>query len=159
MGIIAAGPAVNLLVAFIVFAGLQLVQGRSVLLPIVTRVIPHSAADVAGFRVDDRILTAEGTPTEYFDDLRPALQAAAGRILTFRVDRGGSTINLSAHLGSLNHDGRAVGFLGIETNHRVFVSETPAAALRSATGKTWHAVSDTVAGVARGDDRPWCSEL
>ena len=87
MGIIAAGPAVNLLVAFIVFAGLQLVQGRSVLLPIVTRVIPHSAADVAGFRVDDRILTAEGTPTEYFDDLRPALQAAAGRILTFRVDR------------------------------------------------------------------------
>ena len=149
MGIIAAGPAVNLLVAFIVFAGLQLVQGRSVLLPIVTRVIPHSAAAVAGFRVDDRILTAEGTPTEYFDDLRPALQVAAGRILTFRVDRGGSTINLSAHLGSLNHDGRAVGFLGIETNHRVFVSETPAAALRSATGKTWHAVSDTVAGIAR----------
>ena len=57
--------------------------------------------------------------------------------------------NCSAHLRFLKHDERAVGFLGTETNHRVFVSETPAAALRSATGKTWHAVSDTVAGIAR----------
>ena len=69
MVIIAAGPAANLLMAFVVFAGLQLAQGRSALLPIVSQVLPSSAADVAGFKVGDRILTAGNSPIATFDDL------------------------------------------------------------------------------------------
>lgn len=149
MAIIAAGPAVNLLVAFVVFAGLQLAQGRSALLPIVTQVLPSSSAEIAGFKVGDRILTAGDAPVETFDDLRPALQAAAGNVVKFRVDRSGSGVILSAHLGSLDLDGRIVGLLGIKANRRGFLSETPAEVLKAATGKTWHAVSDTVAGIAR----------
>ena len=54
MAIIAAGPAVNLFLAFLVFAGLLAVQGKPELLPIVSNVVPHSSADGAGFRVGDR---------------------------------------------------------------------------------------------------------
>ncbi len=97
----------------------------------------------------DRISTAGDTPIETFDDLRPALQAAAGKVVTFRVDRYGSGVVLSAHLGSLDLDGRIVGFLGIEANRRAFLSETPVEALSAAIRKTWHAISDTVVGIAR----------
>ena len=147
MAIIAAGPAVNLFLAVVVFAGLLVIQGKPELLPGVSHVVPHSPAEDAGFRIGDRISLVESTPIEFFDQLRPVLQASAGKILAFTIIRDGSTIDVSASLSSRSVESRQVGFLGIQSVKRTYARISVIEATAAAVGKTWQAITDTIGGI------------
>ena len=149
MAIIAAGPLTNLLVAFLVFAGLFAIQGRPAFLPITTDVVAHSAAEAAGFETGDRILTVQGEPVHVFDDIGPTLQASAGKTLRIEVSRSGHTVDLRPTLGSITlGDGRTVGFLGIQANKRTYVSVGFSDAVSTAASKTWGTITDTIHGIS-----------
>ena len=84
---------------------------------------------------------------------RPATSAAGGcrqrRDVQSRPKRlGCRPVRPSRQLGPGRPD-RRFPRIKIKANRRAFLTETPAEALNVATGKTWHAVSDTVVGIAR----------
>lgn len=148
MAIIAAGPLTNLLVAFLVFAGLLAIQGRPAFLLITTAVVPHSAAESFGFQMGDRIVAVQGEPVHVFDDIRPTRQASAGRTLRVEVSRGGGTVDLRPTLGSITlGDGRTVGFLGLQANKRTYVRLGFGETVSTAASKTWSTTIDTIHGI------------
>jgi regulator of sigma E protease len=92
--IVAAGPIANFLLAIAIYTGTFYIHGRAILLPIVDSVVAGSAAEAAGFRVGDRIVSISGTNIESFEDMQRIVQAASGTPLVFSIDRSGKTVDL-----------------------------------------------------------------
>ena len=94
--IVAAGPIANFLLALAVFALLFATFGRPITAPKVDAIAPGSAAEAAGFRVGDLILSIDGAPVETFSDMQRVVSSSAGRPLSFEVIRDGRQLSLTA---------------------------------------------------------------
>jgi regulator of sigma E protease len=94
--IVAAGPIANFVLAIAIFSGIIYLHGRAILLPVVESVAPDSAAEAAGFKPEDRIVSIDGTRIDSFEQMQRTVQAANGVPLVFAVERGGKTIELVA---------------------------------------------------------------
>ena len=67
----AAGPAANLILAIILYAGLAGAIGEISFLPVASSIEPGSPAAIVGFQSGDRITSADGTPVARFEDPPP----------------------------------------------------------------------------------------
>src|SRR5918995_3869210 len=72
---VAAGPIANFLLAILVFAGLFYANGRHVLAPRVDAVQAGTAAERAGFKADDVIVSINGRAIESFSDMQRIVSA------------------------------------------------------------------------------------
>lgn len=104
-----AGPAMNILLAFVVMTGVFLFGGRVVDDGwTVSEVLPGSAAAAAGIRPGDRVLEMAGSDIRDFADIAQVADDHAGAQVDFLVDRGGEEIVLTAQLSwGLNATGAA----------------------------------------------------
>ncbi len=87
-----AGPAMNVVLAVVVFAGLFMV-GIEVphlpdLPPVVGAVEAGSSAEQAGLLPGDRVLALDGKPVESWMDVATGLAYSPGRPVRLRVERG-----------------------------------------------------------------------
>ena len=94
--VVAAGPAANFLLATVIFAGLLMVLGETILPPRIAQVSPQSAAARAGFQPGDLITALDGRSTASFDEVQRYVRIRAGDPIRFGVDRGGQPIELTA---------------------------------------------------------------
>jgi regulator of sigma E protease len=94
--VFAAGPMANFILALFLYAAIFWVTGERTVAPRVDKVVPQSAAEAAGFKAGDLILSINGDAISSFDDLRRITSAQAGSPMAFVVDRGGAKINLNA---------------------------------------------------------------
>lgn len=69
----------------------RVVQGPYVYPPVATQIIPRSAADDAGFRAGDIIISVDGTMIYAFDQLRMAVEGSEGATLDLEVWRDGES--------------------------------------------------------------------
>lgn len=94
MGIIAAGPVMNVLVAvllfFVSYGWIGIPQPSLV----VDSLVPGYPAAQAGMRPGDRVVSIDGQRLTEWNDLRQAVQPAAGRPLAFVVERDGRRVTL-----------------------------------------------------------------
>src|SRR5690349_3368545 len=79
---------------------------------VVVHVEPGTAAEQAGFKPDDRVLSQNGVVLDDFDQWRDWLEARPGQVVEFQVRRGADTLKLSTILSSRERGGRHVGYLG-----------------------------------------------
>jgi regulator of sigma E protease len=149
MAIIAAGPLANILVAIAIYAGIFMVQGMPVFLPIASSVIPGSPAALAGFHAGDRIIGVNNIAVTSFDTLRPILEGNPGKSMEFSVDRHGTILGLSATLTSEPAGSREVGYLGIWSNVASREKMGPGLAIFTASERTWQVVTQTFQGIGR----------
>ena len=149
MAIIAAGPVANILVAIAIYAGIYMVQGMPIFLPVASSILPETPAAIAGFHAGDRILAVDHRPVATFDALRPLLEGNPGKEMDFSVEREGNVINLSAVLQSKPSGNRQVGYLGIWSNVASREKMGFAEAVVSASERTAQAVSQTFQGIGR----------
>jgi regulator of sigma E protease len=92
---IAAGPGMNVLVAFVLFFAVYATGAPSQTPSTeVAQVEAHSPAAAAGLRAGDRIVAVDGHPTHTFAQVSSRIQASRGRPITVTVDRGGTTTTL-----------------------------------------------------------------
>lgn len=117
--VVAAGPIANFLLAILLFATIFVFVGVSVTAPRVDEVIPGGAAEAAGFKAGDLIVSIDGTPVESFNDMQRIVGASADTELTFVVDRGGGQMTLQATPGRRELTDRfgnklRVGVIGIK---------------------------------------------
>ncbi len=94
--IVAAGPIANFILAIVIFSLVFMVFGRQETAPRVDQVSVGSAAERAGFKPGDLVLSIDGSPVESFADMQRIVGINAGQPLAFRVERGGTELGLTA---------------------------------------------------------------
>lgn len=89
---ILAGPVANYAIGFLLLVVFFAAYNYRPLPPIrVMEVASGSPAEQAGLKKDDLIVGTSSAAFERLDDLREAIQRTDGAPITFRVDRGGET--------------------------------------------------------------------
>jgi regulator of sigma E protease len=96
MAIVAAGPVANYLFAALIFATIFAVHGKDVAAPVIGEVAAGSAADEAGLRSGDRVVSMNGTAVDDFEDIREFVQLNLDQEIAITFARDGSTQTVHA---------------------------------------------------------------
>ena len=103
--VIAAGPGVNYLVAFLIIAALYASHGFLDLTTTRVEVIPGGPAAAAGLQTGDQVVAVDGVAVESFDDLRRELQkpgAAAQRSVEVLRDGARQAFTVQPQNGTIS---------------------------------------------------------
>ncbi|MFI7060897.1 M50 family metallopeptidase [Kribbella sp. NPDC050124] len=143
--VMASGPLVNVVIAFMLFGGLFMLYGASVAQTTVATVtdcvIPASQATAdrkcesgdqvspaktAGFQVGDRIESFNGTQITSWDQLTPLIRANTDKAATIVVERNGQQVTLQTKtiINQVRDEAGSdkivsVGFLGVSPEMKV----------------------------------------
>jgi regulator of sigma E protease len=95
--VITAGVVMNLLLALLIFWGVNYFQGKQIITTTtIGYVEPGSAVDSLGFRADDKILAINGRPVENWDDLRTDIFVnTIGQNVTVKFERNNTTESIT----------------------------------------------------------------
>ncbi|KZE15380.1 MULTISPECIES: M50 family metallopeptidase [Sphingomonas] len=123
--IVAAGPAVNLLLAVLILGGFAAAYGVDRTPATVGGVVQGSAADRAGLQPGDRIAALDGRTIETFSDLSFYTAMHPGERVTVEYLRGGAAQKTDAVIGSVVQRDRfgneaKIGRFGIERGPPVY---------------------------------------
>jgi regulator of sigma E protease len=94
--VVAAGPVANFVLAIAIFAIIFTTVGKQTTSARVDTVQPGSAAQVAGFKPGDLVLTINGEKIESFSDMQRIVSISAGEPLTVEVERDNTQVTLKA---------------------------------------------------------------
>src|SRR5437763_14763231 len=83
--IVVAGPLANFLLAIAIYACLFMIFGKPSTSPRVDAVQPGSAAEAAGFKPGDLVLTINDRAIESFSDMQRIVSTSAGDELVFAI--------------------------------------------------------------------------
>lgn len=120
--IVAAGPIANFLLAIALFAGTIYFAGRPMLTPRVDQVVAGGAAERAGIRAGDLVVSIDGKPIESFGDIQRAISTRPGERIDMVVDRAGSSVAMavtpdlveqSSQLGK-----QRIGIIGVQASSK-----------------------------------------
>jgi regulator of sigma E protease len=150
--IVAAGPAVNFLVAIAILAGFAVAFGDIRNPPVVAALMPGSPAAQAGLQPGDRVTAIGGRGVDRFDDMARYVRLRAGE--TVRIDFLRSERRMSRAITVATDRQRdrfgnefAFGRLGIAGGRPLLVPvawwQAPGVGLRQ-TGEAVRAISDTL---------------
>lgn len=152
--IVFAGPAINFIFAIFVYAALFSLVGQPFTPPVVGDVVQGSAAESAGLRSGDRILSADGTGIQRFEELRSyvALRAEtpiALRVLRDNAEIGVTVVPLRVDVPDGAGGTQKLGQIGIRTSGIDFVRHDPGTAVVQAVRETWLVVANTFTYLGR----------
>jgi regulator of sigma E protease len=133
----------------VLFAGLFIVIGEPVPLPVVGAVLPDSAASRAGLMVNDRILTVAGQPIATFEDLQRVITAHPAETLKMSIQRAGADQQLDVTTESKTSGGHQVGLLGVRGGALEYRHVSVPAALLGGVTQTWNITAETFSGLAQ----------
>ena len=145
--IIAAGPAANLVLAFVLFLGLFAVNGQVLVEPVLSQVLAGAPAAQAGLRPGDRILRLGGVKISDFGDLQQAVVTHPAAALPVVYQRGGRTVQTVIHIGSRAAGGQTIGWLGVEGDKDVTKRLGPLGAVQAAANVTFSGIRQTLHGL------------
>lgn len=151
---IAAGPAMNFLLATLLFALLVGLKGHMEITNRVAGVVPGSPAQAAGIVAGDRIVAIDGQPVQYFSQLARIIRESGGRRLQLTVEgpRGTRAVEVAPAL----EGGRWI--IGVEPDpNPVYIPVSPVGALRDGVQLTWLVTQGMFGAVGRwltGQEQP-----
>jgi regulator of sigma E protease len=158
--IVAAGPIANFILAIVIFAVVFTFYGKQATPARVDTVQPASAAETAGFKPGDLIVTINGRKIETFTDMQRIVSTHAGDPLDIAVDRGGQQIEVKAtpkltemkdNFGNVHR----IGVLGITGAREPPVPVDPLTAVKLGVEETWFVIDRTlsyIGGVVVGKE-------
>lgn len=133
--IYAAGPVMNVVLAFGLFASVGLATGSPTTDPIVGTVSPEHPIQESVIEEGDRILSIAGEEVDEFVDISSIVEDRAGDVVDVKVSRDGETVEDAVQIGE--QDGS--GVLGV----RVQVEHGLGQSVKYAVSNTW-LVIDTI---------------
>lgn len=156
--IVAAGPAINFVLAVLILAGFAYAYGVSTTPPIVGMVQPGSAATAAGVEVGDRIVSIGGRGIDTFDDIASYSRLRPGETVALLVERAGASRTLDVTIGERRERDRfgnefRVGLVGIGAvapiRQPVSLLEAPMIGVER-TGEIVGMMADTIGQIITG---------
>jgi len=158
--IVAAGPIANFILAIVIFAAVFTLYGKQATPARVDTIQPASAAEAAGFKPGDLIVTINGRKIETFTDMQRIVSTHAGEPLDIEVDRTGQRIPIKAtpkltemkdNFGNMHR----IGVLGITGAREPPVRVDPLSAVKLGVEETWFVIDRTlsyIGGVVVGKE-------
>jgi regulator of sigma E protease len=137
-----AGPAVNLVFAFLLFTILFVVATTRDT-NVIGQVLSKSPAAAAGFRNGDKVLRVDGTAVKP-KDIPARIRATGGRPFSVLVDRSGRRVSVGPIRARLDQGAYRIG-IAIES--RTGAGESVPAAARDSVKLTWDVTAGTVRGL------------
>lgn len=153
-----AGPGANYLFAIAIFASIFYFIGKIDFPPVVGEVIAGGAAEQAGIKAKDKIVSVNGKKVESFEDVRREVELNTNDKVAVELERDGKKINLSFPLKkvSINQekslDKTEKPMLGIRSVNIIEVQKTDISmlsAFKSATKEVWDITEMTLRGVGQ----------
>lgn len=165
--IVAAGPIANFLLTIAIFTASFYFLGRPVTEARVDTIVAGSAAEAAGFRIGDVVLSIDGSEVESFSDMQRTVRISPDTPLNFIVRRDGREVGVVAtprrqeirdNFGQTHR----IGMLGVsrsetspaDVRHR---SYGPVEAFVGGVKETWFVIDRTFAfigGLIAGTESP-----
>jgi regulator of sigma E protease len=141
IAVIFAGPAMNILVAFVIFVIVYSTGAPSNLASTKVAVVERNTpAAAAGLQVGDRLIAVNGHKATTFDAVSKLIRSSHGRPITVTVDRGGHVLTLGPR-STKKVSGRWIfGFIPSAQ----LVSYPLGTSTRLAVDDCWHVVTGTV---------------
>jgi len=158
--IVAAGPIANFILAIVIFATVFTLYGKQATPARVETIQAASAAEAAGFKPGDLIVTINGRKIETFTDMQRIVSTHAGEPLDIDVDRAGQRIPIKAtpkltemkdNFGNMHR----IGVLGITGAREPPVRVDPLTAVKLGVEETWFVIDRTlsyIGGVVVGKE-------
>jgi regulator of sigma E protease len=146
--VVAAGPIANFILAMVLFAGLFIVLGTPVSLPVVGAVLPNSAASRAGLMVDDRIISIGGETIHTFEDVQHVITIHPAETLPVVINRDGADQTVEVTTDSRISAGHQVGLLGVRGGAMEYRHISVPAAIWGGVTQTWTITAETFSGLA-----------
>ncbi len=156
--IVAAGPAINFLFAILVYLALFSTYGQPQTPPVIAAVVEGSAAEAAGIRAGDRVISIESGRVRRFQDIASYVSIRPDQPMAVEIERGGELVTLTVTPQSHQLEDRfgnraRVGQLGIRSGDieiaELAPHEAAAAAVRQ-TGDTVKMMVVTLGQLIRG---------
>jgi regulator of sigma E protease len=152
--IVAAGPITNLIFAVLVFCGFLVAFGEPQTPPVVAGVAPGSAAQAAGLRAGDRILSVDGDKVERFEDIARLIVLRGGEQVRLGIERGGvasevvATPKSEVDRDQFGNEAKK-GVLGVARGPVVVEPIAAARVLPAAVRQTWQVIEMSVEGLVQ----------
>ena len=151
--VVLAGPAANFLLAILIFAAFFTFVGAP-RTNVVGGIVAKSAAEQAGIRSGDRIISIDGRDTPTFGDISSVVLLRPDENVVVRIDRAGTVRDVVIKLGSaMVEDGTnrkvRAGVLGINSTTQVGKPVPLAQALPMAVGQTARTTGALVDGLVQ----------
>jgi len=153
--VVAAGPLFNFILAWLLFWGLLLVEGRFEMLPVIGQVQKDSPAELAGLRAGDTVSSIGGTPVTNWDELAMAIRAGGVRPveLTVARDGGSQRITVTPSIRTVKNlfgEQEKVPLVGIVASGKTRAVPLGAgSAAGEAVRQTWNVVAITYTGLLK----------
>ncbi len=156
--IVAAGPAINFLFAIAILATFAFVHGESRTPAVAGIVEQGSAADAAGIRVGDRILSFNGRAMDTYTDMVMYTRIRPDEPVDVVIDRDGRRLEIQTRIGAVMEDDGfgqkfRVGRLGIGAGdpvvERVGLLRAPVVAVER-TGQIVRTMVETLGQIVSG---------
>ncbi len=154
--IVFAGPAANFIFGIFAMALMFMILGQQVGEPVVGKVMPQSAAEEAGLKAGDRLVSINDQAIERFDDIKRLVMLLGVSPLSVVIDRDGAAIDLilTPHIVERKNilgDMERVPVLGVaaDPDKIKMISHTPISALAASVHETHSMVSSTLIGIGQ----------
>ena len=152
--IVLAGPITNLLFAVLILAGFTMAYGKAVVPPVVGEVQAGSAADKAGMRVDDRIVSIRGHAVDSFLDVRLEVGQNPGEPMDVVVVRNGQPVSIAVSAAVKVESDRfgntqKIVFLGVGPKSYEIIRVGPLEAVADGVRQTGSIISMMVNGIGQ----------
>jgi regulator of sigma E protease len=133
--IVLAGPVMNLLIAFSIFFGFNVMYGRVFAPPVIAAFANPSPAQAAGMRIGDRIVSIDGDPITNFGQIAEKVGPFAGDFLTIVVTRDSKPFTVRLQIATYEHHDEfgndiKIGRIGIGAANPQIVHSSPLDAAR-----------------------------
>ena len=156
--IVVAGPLANFLIAIGIFMTFFAAYGEPRTPTVVAAVAEKSAADRAGIKAGDTIVSIEGQRVDRFEDISPIVSIRPGETLALEVQRAGKLLPMQVTPDAVTERDRfgnefRKGLLGIVATDRVIVPLAPGEVVGAAfrhTGEIVTMMVDTLGQVLTG---------
>lgn len=152
--IVAAGPIANFILAITIFASIYMAYGKPDLLPVVSAVVEGSAAEKGGVEKGDRILSINGKPLSYFEDLKWTVRRNPDMPLVLGIEREGKDVEATVtpvYVDDVNEFGvefrepRIGVAIASDENTYVLRRLGPGESVVEAVNRTYKILYDTIA--------------
>ncbi|MDP3427777.1 MAG: M50 family metallopeptidase, partial [Humidesulfovibrio sp.] len=159
MAVVAAGPLANFLLAWGLFWALFASQGQMGLAPVIDQVLPDTPAAQAGLAPGDTVLSVDGHPIIFWEDLTELVQASDGSTLVLELKRGAQRISLAVTpqmMPRKNIFGETVSspMMGVVAAKEIITLElTAAQSLKVSGQETWRAIVNMVTALIKMIER------
>ncbi len=93
--VVIAGPAANILLAWILCWGLAYGYGQQYVLPVIGSIIEKSAAAEAGLQPKDKIVSINKKPIESWAVMAEAIEESKGQPMQVQIERAGQILDMT----------------------------------------------------------------